>query len=127
MTTPVPAEFSARGALAIGGSLSLVLNERAHLSVDVANLAIDDQERLLDVCAHPAPGQRRLGDHIELGTHPVAVDVELGRCTRLDDPKLRTTIQAAPQVVSGESGLDAILDPNAVRRERDVIATVVGQ
>src|ERR1700712_5544228 len=116
MTTPVPAEFRARGALAIGRSSSIVLDERAHLSVDVANLAIDDQERLLDMCAHPAPGQRRLGDHIELGTHPVAVDIERGRCARLDEPELRTAIQAAAQVVSGEPGLDAILDPNTIRR-----------
>ena len=50
-----------------------------------------------------------------------------GRRCRPDDPELRSTIQTAPQVISGKAGLDALLDPNAVRRERDRVAVVADQ
>src|ERR1700744_2652955 len=93
------------------------LDEGSHLSVDVADRAVDDEESLVDVRAHPAPGQPRLGDHVELCAHPVAVDLELRRCALLDDPELRAAIQTAAQVISGKTGLDAHLDANAVRRE----------
>src|SRR5277367_4807867 len=102
------------------------LNERAHLRVDVADLAVRDQKCLVDVGAHPPPGERGLGDHVELGPHPFAIDIELWRRAGFDYPELRAAIQAAPQVISGESGLDAHLDPNAVRRERDLVTVVVG-
>ena len=52
------------------------LDKGAHLSVDVADRAIHDEERLVDVCADPMPGQRRLVDHIELGAHLFAVDLD---------------------------------------------------
>src|SRR5277367_3857781 len=103
------------------------LNERAHPGVDVADLAVHDEKRLVDVCAYSPSGERRFGDHVELRPHPVAVDLELRRRAGLDDPELRSTIQAAPQVISGKPGLDAHLDPDAVRRERDLVTVVVGQ
>src|SRR5271154_6066502 len=102
-----------------------LLNERAHLGVDVADLAIHDEKRLVDVCTYTPSRDRGFGDHIELRPHPVAVDIELRRSAGLDDPELRAAIQTAPQVVSGKPGLDAHLDPNTVRRERDLIAVVV--
>src|ERR1700722_18703665 len=103
------------------------LNERAHLGVDVADLAVHDEKRLVDVGAYPSPGERRFGDHVELRSHPVAIDLELRRSAGLDDAELRAAIQAAPQVISREPGLDAHLDPNAVRRERDLIAVMTRQ
>src|SRR3984957_18413381 len=103
------------------------LDERAHLGVDVADRAVHDEKRLVDVCAYSPSGERGLGDHIELGPHPIAVDLELRRRAGLDDPELQATIQAAPQVVSGKPGLDAHLDPDAVRGERDLVTVVAGQ
>src|SRR6201992_513973 len=103
------------------------LNEWAHLGVDVADLAVHDEKPLVDVRAYSPSGERRFGDHVEPRPHPVAVDLELRRRAGFDDPELRAAIQAAPQVVSGKPGLDAHLDPNAVRRERDLVTLVSGQ
>src|SRR6202012_51456 len=103
------------------------LNERTHLGVDMADRAVHDEKRLVDVRAYPPSGERRLGDHVELRPHPVAVDFELRRCGSRDDPELRAAIQAAPQVVSGKPGLDAHLEPDAVRREGDVSAAMARQ
>src|ERR1700722_15959819 len=103
------------------------LNERAHLGIDVADRAVHDEKRLVDVGAYSPSGERRLGDHVELRPHSVAVDLELRRRAGLDDPELQATIQAAPQVVSGKPGLDAHLDPDAAGRERDLVTVVAGQ
>src|SRR5271156_748544 len=102
-----------------------LLNERAHLGVDVADLAIHDEKRLVDVCTYTPSRDRGFCDHIELRPHPVAIDIELRRSAGFDDPELRSAIEAAPQVVSGKSGLDAHLDPDAVGCEGDLIAVVV--
>src|SRR5271169_2518302 len=101
------------------------LYERAHLGADVADLAIHDEKRLVDVSAHSPTGEPGFCDHIELRPHPVAIDIELRRSAGFDDPELRSAIEAAPQVVSGKSGLDAHLDPDAVGCEGDLIAVVV--
>src|SRR3984957_13728722 len=103
------------------------LNERAHLGIDVADRAVHDEKRLVDVGASPPSGERRLGDHVELRPYSVAVDLELRRRAGLDDPELRAAIQTAPQVFPGKPGLDAHLDSDAVRRERDLVTVVAGQ
>ena len=40
---------------------------------------------------------------------------------------LRSAIQAAPQVISRESGLDALLDAHAVGRERHRVSVMADQ
>ena len=86
-----------------------------------------EEERLVDVGANPAAGQRRFGEEVELGPHLVAGDGELRRRRRCDDPVLRAAIEAAAQVISRESRLQADLDAGAVRRERHVVGPVAGQ
>ena len=73
------------------------------------------------------PGQLGLRDDGERGMHFVPIDGELavGGCG--DDAVLRSTIKAAPQVISGEAGLDALLDADAIRREGHGIAVVAGE
>ena len=101
------------------------VEERPDAGPDVVDLAVGgrDEEGLVDVRAHPAPGQRRLGHQVEPGPHLVADDGEL----RASSPTSMTRycgppIEAAAQVVSRESGLEADLDAGAVRRERHASA-----
>src|ERR1700736_5731375 len=96
------------------------LDERAHLGIDVADRAVHDEKRLVDVCAYSASGERRFGDHVELRSHPVAVDLELGRRTRFDDPELRAAIQAPPPASGG------CVDPANIARPRSPSTSNLG-
>src|ERR1700747_2211023 len=75
----------------------------------------------------PPPAELDLGHHVVHRADLVAVDRVLRRRCRRDDAELRAAVEAAPQVISGKAGLDALLDPNAVRRERDRVAVVADQ
>src|SRR4051812_3660271 len=138
MAVPTLAELRPSICLAVRGrdgsgfgfvtGATLSLDERPDAGPDVSDLAAGGaEERLLDVGAHASAGQRRLGDDVELRAQPVADDGELRRGGGLDDPVLRTTIEAAPQVFSRKTRLQAHLDPSAVRCERDVVGPVVGE
>ncbi len=87
------------------------MNARA----DVVDLAVlrGNHERLVDVGADPPTGERRFGHQIEPRPDRVAVYGELGHGRGQDDPVLRPAIQAAAQVISRESGLEANLDAGA--------------
>jgi len=96
---------------------------------DVVDLAVrrGDQERLVHRCNHASAEQRRLGDDGERRVHLITVDSEIAVGGSGDDAVLRTAIQAAPQMISGEAGLDALFDADAIRREGHGIACVAGE
>jgi hypothetical protein len=110
-------------------SQDLALDSGVEPRPDVVDLAVRrwDQERLVHGGNDAAPEQRGLGDDRERRVHLIAVDGEVAIGGGCDDPVLRTAIQTAPQVVSGKPGLDALLDANAVRRERHRITVVAGK
>jgi hypothetical protein len=94
--------------------------------VDLAILCGDD-ERLVDVRTDPPSGERRFGLQIKPRPHNVAVYGELGHARGPDDPVLRSAIQAAVQVISRESGLEADLDARAARCERNLVSVMTDQ
>jgi F420H(2)-dependent quinone reductase len=96
---------------------------------NVMDLAVDgrDEERFFHPGHKPPPTKPGLRDHFERGVHFVAVDPEIAVSGGGDDAVLQSPIEAAPQVVSGESGLDALLDANAVGRERHRIPVMADQ
>ncbi len=107
----------------------LALDERADPRPDVVNPAIVgwNQKSLVDVGAHPATGERGLGDDIEAGSDLVAIHRELRRRGRRDYPVLGSTTKTAPQVICGEAGLEAHLDAGAVGGERYRVAVMADQ
>ena len=72
--------------------------------------------------AEPPSAELDFGHEVVNRPDFVAVHRVLRWRCRPDDPELRAAIEAAPQVVSRKPGLDALLDPIAVRGERDRVA-----
>lgn len=107
----------------------LALDERADPRPDVVNPAIVgwNQKSLVDVGAHPATGERGLGDDIEAGSDLVAVHRELRRRDRRYDPVLGSATKTASQVICGEAGLEAHLDAGAVGGEGHRVAVMAHQ
>src|SRR6185312_9462115 len=103
--------------------------ERADRGPDVvdAPVAGRDDEDFVDVRADPHTRERRLGAQVEAGPHLVAHDCEFRHGRRFDDAILGSAIQAAPQVIPREAGLDADLRTSAVRCECDIVGAVGGQ
>ena len=93
------------------------------------NLAVagGNQERLVDVGHDAVPGERGVGDDGERRMHLVAVHDELAIGSAADHAILRSTIQAAAQVISGEAGLEANFDTDAIVSERDSVGVVTDQ
>ena len=94
--------------------------------VDLA-VTLRDQEGLVDACHNAPSGQRGLGDDGERRMHLVTVHGQFPIRGSGDDAVLRTPIQAAPQVISREAGLEAHLDAGAVGRERDGVGVMADQ
>ena len=86
-----------------------------------------DDESLVDPGAgfSAADGEPRQDPVVR--PHLVAGDVVFRSGDGSDDPVLRTAGKAAAQMVSGESVLDALLHPGAVRGEGNRVAVVADQ
>jgi hypothetical protein len=87
-------------------------NARVKPRPDVVDLSVGggDQEGLVNGCDDATAGQLGLCDDRERGVYFIPVDgvPAVGGCG--DDVVLRSTIKAAPQMISGEAGLDALFE-----------------
>src|SRR5437588_5636645 len=106
------------------------LNEWAEANLDVMDRGLPgralgrDHEDLVDPRAQPTATEGGLGEHLVHRVHLVAGDAVVRRGRARDDPVLRPAIEAAPQVVSGKTVLDPLLDAGAVLREGNRIAVM---
>jgi hypothetical protein len=91
------------------------------------SVAGGDYECLLGVRNHTASPDLDLEDDGECRADFVTDDRELAVANLFEEAVLRTAIQAAPQVISGESGLEAVFDADAVACERHHVGIVADE